>query len=170
MTTSFPTAKLRDTVTVLSAPALIRLIAEIDDNGPIPPRGMARTFADLSVHQLRQSTDAARTLNLVRGRPGAGLGLTVAGAELADVYDGCARWARRYAYPTKVSDFTSRVQHTLSLLADTLHHATVVRPRRGDRQPRAQADVDLARPRDLLRQWLDAYPQAARLATAEPAA
>ncbi|MEU7148708.1 hypothetical protein AB0B15_11815 [Streptomyces sp. NPDC045456] len=149
---------------------MIRLVAEIDDNGPVPPRGMARTFADLSVHQLRQSTDVARALGLVRGRPGAGLGLTAAGAELADVYDACARWARRHAYPTKVSDFTSRVQHALSLLADTSHHETVGRPRRGDQLPRAQADAELVRPRDLLRQWLEAYPQAVRLAAPEPAA
>ncbi|OKI09394.1 hypothetical protein A6A06_01405 [Streptomyces sp. CB02923] len=170
MTSSFTTAELRDTVTMLSSPALIRLVTEIDDNGPIPPRGMARTFADLPVHQLRQSTDAARALNLVRGRPGAGLGLTAAGVELADVYDACARWARRHACPTESSDFTSRVQHTLSLMSNTLHPVTLDRLRRGVQPPGAQAAADLVRPHDLLRQWLTAYPQAARLAAPEPAA
>ncbi|MFD5111718.1 hypothetical protein ACFWNG_05285 [Streptomyces sp. NPDC058391] len=172
MTASVTTAELRDTVTMLGSPALIRLITEIDDNGPIPPRGLARTLADLSSHHLRQTTDVARALGLVSVRPGVGLGLTMSGSELADVYDATARWARRHAYPTRVCDFTSRVQHTLSLLAQTLVPVTVDGPRRpaGDPLPSVQADADLARPRDLLRQWLHAYPQAARLAESEPAA
>ncbi|MEU7205629.1 hypothetical protein [Streptomyces sp. NPDC045470] len=170
MTSSFTTAELRDAVTTLSSPPLIRLVTEIDDNGPIPPRGTARTFADLSVHQLRQATDMARTLALVRGRPGAGLGLTPTGAELADIYDACARWARRHAYPTGASDFTSRVQHTLSLVATTLQHDTVGSSLFADQLPSAQAGADLTGPRELLRQWLNAYPQAVRRAAPEPAA
>ncbi|MFJ4918468.1 hypothetical protein [Streptomyces sp. NPDC088725] len=172
MTASFTAAELRNAVTTLSSPPLIRLITEIDDNGPIPLRGLARTLADLSTHHLRQSTEAARALGLVLARPGVGLGLTAAGSELADVYDESARWARRHAYPTGVADFTRRVQRTLSLLAEPLVPVTVDDPRcsAGDRPLGAQAGTDLARPRDLLRQWLNAYPQTARLAEPELAA
>ncbi|MEV0691272.1 hypothetical protein [Streptomyces sp. NPDC050388] len=172
MTAPVTTAELRDTVTVLSSLPLIRLITEIDDNGPIPPRGLARTLADLSAHHLHQTTDVARALGLIRVRPGAGLGLTTAGSELADVYDATARWARHHAYPTGASDFTSRVQHTLGLLAERLVPVTADGPHcpAGDHLPGAQADVDLTRPRELLYQWLNAYPPTARLAESEPAA
>ncbi|MGW7005897.1 hypothetical protein ACWGCW_24600 [Streptomyces sp. NPDC054933] len=161
MSTSLSTADVRGFCTELSSPGLIRLITEIDDNGPIPPRGLARTLADLTPHHLRQATDLARALGLVRVRPGAGLGLTDSGAELADVYDAIARWARRHAYPTPVADFTGRIQHTLALLAETPA---------ADHLPSAQAAADLAGPRDLLNQWLHANAQAAQLAEPELAA
>ena len=176
MSTSVYPAGARHVYTVLSSPALIRLITEIDDNGPIPPRGLARTLADLTPHHLRQATDLARALGLVRVRPGVGLGLTASGAELADIYDAIARWARRHAYPAPVADFTGRIQYTLALLADTavpaaaggLHHSAA------DCLPSAQAAADLARPRVLLSQWLHANLhanlQAAQLAEPEPAA
>ncbi|MFF6772760.1 hypothetical protein ACFY8W_04265 [Streptomyces sp. NPDC012637] len=172
MTTSCNTAELRDTVTMLSSPPLIRLITEIDDNGPIPPRGLASTLADLSTHQLRQTTDQARTLGLIRVRPGVGTGLTEAGMELADVYDATARWARRHAYPSGISEFTSRVQHSLGLMAKALAPSSGDSPGcpTGAPLPSAQADKDLARISDLLCQWLDTYSQAARLAESEPAA
>jgi hypothetical protein len=166
--TSCTMTDLRDAVAVLSSPALIRLVAEIDDNGAIPPRGLARTLPDLSAHQLRQTADEARALGILHVRPGAGLTLTVAGSELADVYDTIARWARRHAYPMEAASFTSRVQHTLGLLAERHLPATVAEVSGhpvGD-----QADADLDRPRDLLRRWLRAYPRAARQSESEPAA
>ncbi|MCC2276200.1 hypothetical protein LKL35_12350 [Streptomyces sp. ET3-23] len=161
MSTILSTADARRVCTALSSPGLIRLITEIDDNGPIPPRGLARTLADLTEHHLRQATDVARALGLVRIRPGAGLALTTSGAELADVYDAIARWTRRHAYPASVADFTGRIQHTLALLADT--------PAAGH-LPSAQALAGLAGPRDLLSQWLHAHAQAAQLAEHELAA
>ncbi|MFG3043166.1 hypothetical protein ACGFYZ_40340 [Streptomyces sp. NPDC048330] len=172
MTASCTTAELRDTVTMLSSPPLIRLITEIDDNGPIPPRGLASTLADLSTHQLRQTADLARTLGLIHVRPGTGLGLTEAGTELADVYDATARWARCHAYPSGISDFTTRVQHTLRLMTETLAPDTADGPRcqTGDHLPSAEWDADFVRACDLLRHWLSAYQQAACLAESEPAA
>ncbi|MCP3821422.1 hypothetical protein NLX86_25990 [Streptomyces sp. A3M-1-3] len=172
MTASFTTAELRDTVAMLSSLPLIRLITEIDDNGPIPPRGLARTLADLTPHHLRQATDLARALGLVRVRPGVGLSLTTSGLELADVYDTTARWARRHAYPAPVADFTSRIQCTLALLAETHVLTAGDGPHRpaDDRLPNVQAVADLARPRDLLSQWMHANPQAAQLAEPAPAA
>ncbi|MEV5506592.1 hypothetical protein [Streptomyces orinoci] len=161
MNTSLSTAEVRQVCNRLSSPGLIRLITEIDDNGPIPPRGLARTLADLTEHHLRQATDVARALGLVRIRPGAGLGLTTSGAELADVYDAIARWARRHAYPAPVADFTGRIQHTLAFLAGTPA---------ADRLPSVQALADLAGTREVLNQWLQAHWQAARLAELELAA
>ncbi|MEU6612021.1 hypothetical protein ABZ922_44735 [Streptomyces shenzhenensis] len=172
MTADVSSTDLRDTVTRLSSPPLIRLITEIDDNGPIPARGLSRTLADLSGHQLRQAADEARNLGLVGGHPGAGMELTDAGSELADIYDESARWARRHAYPTTVSDFAGRVQRTLILTADTLAPTTGDTSRRpaDDRPAGAHAEADLTRLRNLLLRWLTAYPQAPWLAEAEPAA
>ncbi|MFE7120652.1 hypothetical protein ACFU99_35000 [Streptomyces sp. NPDC057654] len=158
MTASFSAADLRHTVAILSSPSVIRLITEIDDNGPIAPRGLARTLADLSPHRLRQATGAARALGLIHGRPADGLCLTVAGAELADVYDATARWARRHAYPRAAADFTSRIQHTFRLLEQTLApNAADDRGPAHARLPGTRADADPAGPRELLRQWLSTY-------------
>ncbi|MBW1597267.1 hypothetical protein [Streptomyces sp. JJ38] len=166
MTTAPSTADVRHACTVLSSPALIRLITEIDDNGPIPPRGLARTLADLPVHRLRQATDLARALGLVR--PGSGLGLTAPGLELADIYDASARWARRHAYPAAVCDFTGRIQHTLAALAEAPVVAADGSPRAATDGPLPSADAvaDLAGPRDLLLQWLHTNPQVAQTAPA----
>ncbi|MFF2567314.1 hypothetical protein [Streptomyces sp. NPDC058084] len=172
MTTSCTTAELRDTVTMLSSPPLIRLITEIDDNGPIPPRRLAGTLPDLSTHHLRQTADLARTLGFIRVRPGVGVGLTEAGTELADVYDATARWARHHAYPSVISDFTTRVQHTLRLMAEALAPVMADGPRcpAGDQVPSAKTDADFVGACDLLHQWLGVYVQAARLAESEFAA
>ncbi|MET9013933.1 hypothetical protein ABZX74_23890 [Streptomyces olivaceoviridis] len=156
MTTLFQTVGHRYACTVLTTPGLIRLVTEIDDNGPIPPRGLTRTLPDLSVSQLRQAVEQARALGLVRHRPGAGLSLTPSGSGLADVYDATARWARRHSVPTQVCDFTSRVQHTLSLLA-----APIVLPSQdtseGGSPLTAAEGFDEAR--GLLHQWLRENPQ-----------
>ncbi|MEN8654387.1 regulator [Streptomyces sp. 21So2-11] len=169
MTASLTTADMRNACAFLSSPALIRLITEIDDNGPIPPRRLAVTLPDLSAHHLRRTTDAARAHGLVRVGPGVGLDLTTSGSELADVYDAAARWARRHAYPAPICDFTTRLQHTLSLVApapladpaDDSHRSTV--------EDLPEADADLAHIRDRLALWLAANPQVT-LSAPEPVA
>lgn len=168
MTATFTSAELRNAVSLLSSPALIRLITEIDDNGPIPPRRLAATLPDLSPHHLRRTTEAARAHGLVRVAPGVGLDLNESGSQLADFYDTTARWARRHAYPRRVCDFTSRIRHTLDLLAFSLAGGPH-RPAVAD-LPSAEAETDLARPRALLVQWLAANPQVTLLPEPEPVA
>ncbi|MFF5438831.1 hypothetical protein [Streptomyces achromogenes] len=153
MTTLSHTPGLHGIRTVLSMPGLIRLVTEIDDNGPIPPRGLTRTLPDLPVHQVRQAVEQARAWGLVRHRPGAGLSLTPSGSGLADVYDTLARTARRHHLPAPVCDFTSRVQHALALLT---------RPVLTTEQPQEAARTvakDLDGVRGLLRQWLRENPE-----------
>lgn len=172
MTASFTSAELRNAATLLSSPALIRLITEIDDNGPIPPRRLAGTLPDLSAHHLRRTTHIARVHGLVNVAPGVGLELTTSGAELADLYDATARWARHHAYPTRVCDFTSRLRHTLTLLMPLLiaDPADDTNRPAGADLPSAEADTELARLRALLVQWLDANPHIAALLEPEPVA
>ncbi|OIJ91651.1 hypothetical protein [Streptomyces colonosanans] len=152
---------VRHACTVLSTPALIRLVTEIDDNGPIPPRGLTGTLANLPVPQLRQAVEQARALGLIHHRPGAGLCLTASGSDLADVYDAMARWARHHCVPAPVCNFTSRVRHTLSLLTVPLAVASQGVTEGSGSAPLAgaEADEDLATPRGLLHQWLHANPQ-----------
>jgi DNA-binding HxlR family transcriptional regulator len=170
MTASFTAAELHNALALLSSPGLIRLITEIDDNGPIPPRRLAATLPDLSSHHLRRTTHVARAHGLARVAPGAGLSLTEAGAELADVYDATARWARRHAYPTRVCDFTTRLQHSLSLLVPALvaDRADGSPRPAGEDAPSAEAETDLDHPRALLLRWLNANPQVTVLLEAEP--
>lgn len=166
------TADVQHACTVLSSPALIRLITEIDDAGPIPPRALTRTLADVPAHHLRQATGQARALGLVHVQPGTGLALTASGSHVADLYDATARWARRHARPAPVSDFTSRIQHTLALLAQTSSTRVAESgPRPADAPgPRPEDATDLDRPHDLLVQWLRSCPQITQLAAYEPAA
>ncbi|AWN30015.1 hypothetical protein [Streptomyces sp. NEAU-S7GS2] len=170
MNSSPSTATMPDACSALSYPALIRLIAEIDDNGPIPLRRLAGTLADLSEYRLRRATDLARDLGLVHVQPGGRLGLTTSGSELADLYDATARWARRHAYPSTTSDFTHRIQSTLALLAA----APALTEERGlcgptaDSQLTADAHADLTGARDLLDQWLAAN-QAVQLGASQSA-
>lgn len=173
MTDSFSALELRKAVSMLASPSLIRLITEIDDNGPIPPSGLARTLADLPAQQLRQTTDLARSRGLLHAPPGAGLCLTAAGSELADIYDTTARWARTHAYPSRVSDYLTRVQRTLRLLSEPGAALALADGPARPTDSRAfglQDDVHPARSRELLHRWLHAYPQAARRAGVEPAA
>ncbi|MFF4867226.1 hypothetical protein ACFY3J_37330 [Streptomyces sp. NPDC001231] len=165
-------ADVQHACTVLSSPALIRLITEIDDNGPIPTRALSRTLADLPVHHLHQTTDRARALGLLRIRPGAGLSLTTSGSHLADVYDATASWARRHGYPAPVSDFTSRIQDTLAVLTKLPILTPEDSPQAfADASPvRAEAAADLAGLRNLLEEWLHANPQLVRSAEHELAA
>jgi hypothetical protein len=170
--TTLSTTDVQHAQAVLSSPSLIRLVTEIDDNGPIPPRALARTLTDVPEDHLRHSADQARLLGLVHVQPGAGLSLTTAGEELTDVYDAMARWARRHSYPAPVCDFTGRIQHTLALLTQL-----PVRPspcgsrRRADAVPASvEAGADFARLRHLLEEWLHDHPQVVGVADPEIAA
>ncbi|MFF9001551.1 hypothetical protein ACF1GW_06455 [Streptomyces achromogenes] len=153
MTTLSRTPGLHRVCTVLSMPGLIRLVTEIDDNGPIPPRGLTRTLPDLPVHQVRQAVEQARAWGLVRHRPGVGLSLTPSGSGLADVYDALARAARRHHLPAPVCDFTSRVQHALCLLT-----LPVLTTEQSQEAARTVAE-DLDGVRGLLQQWLRENPE-----------
>lgn len=165
MTTLFTSAEVHRAVELLTSRPLIRLITEIDDNGAIPPRRLAGTLPDLSSHQLRLASGAARTRGLVRTAPGSGLELTHAGAELADLYDAAARWSRQHAYPAPVCEFSSRIRHVLDLLAPSLapERADDSSPRSTAGLPSDEAEADLARPRALLIQWLVGNPQVTRV-------
>ncbi|MGC4971741.1 regulator [Streptomyces sp. DT199] len=172
MTTPFTTAEVRNSVELLASRSLIRLVTEIDDNGAIPPRRLAATLPDLSSHHLRRAAEAARAHGLVRTAPGAGLELTACGAELADLYDAAARWARHHAYPAPVCDFSSRIRHVLDLLAPSLtaERANGLLWPSATRRPSDEAEADLTRPRALLIQWLAGNPQVTRVLEPEPAA
>lgn len=166
----FSPAEVRSAVDLLASRSLIRLITEIDDNGAIPPRRMAGTFPDLSAHQLRRATETACAHALVRTAPGSGLELTDSGAELADLYDAAARWARRHAYPAPVCEFSSRIRYVLDLLAPLL----AAKDADGGLWPSgaraSSTEADLARPRALLIEWLASNPLVARVADPELAA
>ncbi|WP_367435133.1 hypothetical protein [Streptomyces celluloflavus] len=157
-------------VTVLSHPGLIRLVSEIDDNGPIRHRMLGRTFADLGRHQVRHALAVSREHGLVRAghksRPC--YLLTESGTGLADVYDQAARWARAHNYPDISSDFVTRVQDTLILLGQ----APVLRAMNGavdDMRaagrvvdagllPNADAVRGLHQPWASLSRWMRAHP------------
>lgn len=110
----------RRAIRALALPGLIRLVTEIDDNGPISSRrgSLQSTFDDLTVPQLRHAIDRAREFGLVYGdeHERVRYRLTDSGAELAEVYDTAARWARAHQFPAVASDFVIRVQRTLDLL------------------------------------------------------
>ncbi|MEV8426497.1 hypothetical protein [Streptomyces niveus] len=175
MTPGFSREQLRRLCTTLSEPALIRLITEIDDNGPIPPRSAGRIFPDLAPHQIRHATERAHTIGLIHTRVGGGLGLTESGVLLAEVYDVTARWARRHAYPAPTGDFTGRVRHTFALLSEPRVHAALTaepfQRRTGAGTPLPEVvEPGLAGPWRLLMQWPRANPQAAGFAAGELAA
>ncbi|MFJ9216540.1 regulator [Streptomyces sp. NPDC102383] len=172
MTALFTSAEVRRAVELLASRSLIRLVTEIDDNGVIPPRRLTGTLPDLSSHQLRRACEAASAHGLVRTAPSSGLELTDPGAELADLYDVAARWARRHAYPAPVCEFSSRIRHALDLLAPSLapERADGRSPRRTAGLPGDEAKADLARPRALLIQWLAGNPQVTRILEPEPTA
>jgi len=172
MTTRFTPAEMRNAVELLTSRSLIRLVTEIDDSGAIPPRRLAATLPDLASDQLRRATETARSHGLVRTEPGAGLELTGSGTGLADLYDAVARWGRRHAYPAPVCEFSSRIRHVLDLLAPSLttERADGLARSPAARLPSAEAEVDLARPRTLLIQWLSDNPQVTRGTEPEPIA
>ncbi|MBB0242699.1 hypothetical protein FNQ90_00890 [Streptomyces alkaliphilus] len=138
---------LRDTCTVLSCPVLIRLIGEIDDHGAIPARALTRTFADLPTHRVRQAVEQADALGLLT-RTTAGLDLSSAGRDLADLYDATARWARGHQHPAPLCDYAGRIRHTFALLGTGAPH-----PRASD----DERDVGLARIEQLMSRWIHAH-------------
>ncbi|MEU4173728.1 regulator [Streptomyces sp. NPDC026589] len=170
MTALFAPAEVRSAVDLLAARSMVRLVTEIDDNGAIPPRRLVNTLPDLSSHQQRSATEAARAHGLIRTEPGTGLELTESGVELADLYDVLARWARLHAYPTPVCEFSSRIRHVLDLLAPSL----AAQDAEGRPWPSAallpSTEADLARPRALLIEWLAGNPQVTRVPDPEPVA
>lgn len=170
MTALFTPAEVRNTVDLLAARSMVRLITEIDDNGAIPPRRLANTLPDLSSHQQRSAIEAARAHGLVRTVPGAGLELTDSGAELADLYDAMARWARRHAYPAPVCEFSSRIRHVLDLLAPSLAAQNADGPPWPSATRLPSSEADLARPRALLIEWLASNTQTTRVPVPEPVA
>lgn len=109
----------RRTIRTLTLPGLIRLVTEIDDNGPISHRrgSLQGAFGDLTPGQLRHAIDVARDLGLVHADEQAPdrYRLTASGEALAEVYDTAARWARARHFPDTTVDFVTRVQHTLQL-------------------------------------------------------
>lgn len=155
MTTTVTAAELRSACVLLSSTALIRLVTEIDDNGPILTGRLASTLPDVPRHQLRRAIDAAREHGLVTTATGAGLALTTAGEELADLYDVMARWSRCHAYPATVCNFTTRIRHALRATVP----APVLQPvdgRETGSRPTGDADVGLAQVQTQLTQWIDA--------------
>ncbi|MEV7196932.1 hypothetical protein AB0N81_34790 [Streptomyces sp. NPDC093510] len=110
----------RQAIRALALPALIRLVSEIADNGPINRRrgSLQAAFGNLTANQLGHAIDRARDFGLVYGdeHERVRYRLTDSGEDLADVYDTAARWARTHQFPAATSDFVTRVQHTLPLL------------------------------------------------------
>lgn len=103
----------------LSHPGLIRIVSDIDDNGPLERHLLSRTLTGLSRWQRRQASAVGRALGLLQASTDEGVStlvLTPAGEALAEVYDTAARWARTHHHPSDVSDFVTRVQATLALL------------------------------------------------------
>ncbi|MFK4222201.1 regulator [Streptomyces sp. NPDC019890] len=176
-------AQVDRAIAVLAHPGLIRLVSEIDDNGPFPRRTLARTLADLARHQVRHALVAGRDHGLVKAGQHAGNPsylLTEAGAELADVYDTAARWARAHHYPAIDSDFVTRVQATLALLCqepvlDALPDtndamATAVQEAvDADLLPTTDAALGLRRPWAALSVWIRTNPSVLPSAGDRPA-
>ncbi len=174
--TSVTREHLQRVTSELSSTAVIRLITEIADTGPIPPRGLARTFPDITPHQIRHATEQAHAFGLVRAE--SGLRLTEAGADLAEIYDATARWARRHQYPARSSDFTTRIQRTFALLAAPfMVGALTADPLRVEDEvmqasslPTPEAAAELVRLWKLLTQWLLVNPRATNPDEGESAA
>ncbi|MBC2878087.1 hypothetical protein H7K43_24095 [Streptomyces sp. TYQ1024] len=165
---ALPAAQVARALTVLSHPGLIRLVTDIDDNGPLHRRLLGRTFSDLPRHQVRSALDIARAHQLLRAghRSEPCYALTTRGTDLADVYDTLARWARAQQAPASASDFLTRVQHTLALLRHDLVVSTATDNTAGPPQaphavegpllPDADEAPSLHRPREAVSAWLSA--------------
>ncbi|WP_405734936.1 regulator [Streptomyces sp. NBC_01537] len=183
--------QLTRAVGVLSHRGLIRLVSEIDDNGPIPRLMLTRTFPDLTPHQISHGLATARAHGLLRAGQHAGAPchqLTEAGTELAEVYEVATRWARAHHFPARDGDFLTRVQATLTLLTqapvlaaltgeahDTVATGAAQRVMDG-LLPDTEAVIALRRPWTALSQWINSNPsipattprRPARTALAEP--
>jgi hypothetical protein len=157
------------TITALSLLGLIRLVSEIDDNGPVSLGTLQATFDDLTRSQIRYAIDTGRDVGLphLDEQTQHRYLLTDSGADLADVYDTAARWARAHHYPYATSDFITRVHHTLKLLAqlpadlndpDRISKATGQLADAG-LVPSAEAALALHRPLSTLAEWIRTNPQ-----------
>lgn len=152
MTRALPDSLLneRRTIRTLALPGLIRLITEIDDNGPISYRrgSLQGALGDLTPGQLRHAIDTARALHLVHSDETTPdrYRLTESGEALAEVYDTAARWARARQFPAVTVDFVTRVQYTLQLHSRDLH------PSGPTPEPSA--------PHNALTDWLQSNPRA----------
>ncbi|MFB7270743.1 hypothetical protein [Streptomyces sp. NPDC056244] len=178
---TLPGCQVTRAVSVLSHPGLIRLVSEIDDNGPIPRYMLTRTLSGLTRHQIRRAVDTAREHHLVDAEHALDSCylLTEAGKELADVYDSVARWARAHNYPATASDFVTRIQETLALLTDRQIRLALSGPgpvpREGTARelpdaallPSAGAAQDLHVPWTALSRWLLAHPHVGSAAARE---
>ncbi|WP_405729222.1 hypothetical protein OG885_09915 [Streptomyces sp. NBC_00028] len=153
MTRSLPDTLLheRRAIRTLTLPALIRLVTEIDDNGPISHRrgSLQGAFGDLTPGQLRHAIDVARDLGLVHADEQAPdrYRLTQSGEALAEVYDTAARWARARHFPDASTAFVTRVQHTLQLSSRSPHSSGA--PLEPSAPHEALADFLQANPRIL---------------------
>ena len=151
MTAALPTSVLRErrAIRTLTLPGLIRLITEIDDNGPISrQRGSLQgALGDLTTGQLRHAIDTARDLGLIhaRGHATARYQLTASGKDLAELYDTAARWARTQQLPNRTSDFVARVQYALQAQDGGPEHTG--------------ATTEAKAPREALSEWLKAHPR-----------
>ncbi|MEU6148032.1 hypothetical protein ABZ848_47825 [Streptomyces sp. NPDC047081] len=139
-------------IRTLTLPGLIRLVTEIDDNGPISRhRGSLQgALGDLPLGQLRHAIDTARDLGLIhaRGHAMARYQLTASGKDLAELYDNAARWARTRQLPSPTSDFVTRIQHALQAEDDGAKHTG--------------AAAEPPAPRAALSEWLTAHPRVLR--------
>jgi hypothetical protein len=150
MIRSLPQAVLyeRRAIRTLTLPALIRLVTEIDDNGPISRQkgSLQGAFGDLAAWRLRYAIDVARDLGLVHADEQAPdrYRLTASGEALAEVYDTAARWARARQFPDTSSGFVTRVQHALQL-SNCSPQAT-------------DSSLELPAPHEVLADFLQAYP------------
>ncbi|MER5442575.1 hypothetical protein [Streptomyces sp. NPDC002790] len=151
MTRSLPEPFLheRRAIRTLTLAGLIRLVTEIDDNGPISHRrgSLQGAFGDLTPGQLRHAIDVARDLGLVHADEQAPdrYRLTASGEALAEVYDTAARWARARHLPEASTDFVTRVQHTLQLHSGS---------------PLASGScLELSVPHQMVAEFLQAYPR-----------
>ncbi|MEU8482358.1 hypothetical protein [Streptomyces sp. NPDC048641] len=139
----------RRAIRTLTLPGLVRLITEIDDNGPISHQkgSLQGAFGDLTPGQLRHAIDIARDLGLVHADEQAPdrYRLTASGEDLAEVYDTVARWARARHFPDTTVDFVTRVQHTLQLTS---------------RSPQAAvSSLEPSAPHQVVTAFLQAHPR-----------
>jgi hypothetical protein len=153
-----PDSSLREhrAMRALTLPGLIRLVTEIDDNGPISQKrgSLQGALGDLPLGQLRHAIDTARGLGLIhaRGHATARYQLTASGKDLAELYDTAARWARSRQLPSPASDFVARVQHALQS--------------EDGGSPYTCAATEQPTPRAALSAWLTVHPRLLRQDTA----
>ncbi|MFI5804409.1 hypothetical protein [Streptomyces sp. NPDC051561] len=123
----------------------VRIISELDDNGPIPQGAMNAVFSPFIHYPVHNVLRALRTRGLVTfdKQNEHRLTLTEAGRALGDVFDSLARWARTHQYPAEHADFATRVKSALVLLRDPRTVSLVAAPG-ADLGSRTADELDLA--------------------------